>query len=50
MKKLKVKYECGHTKTVWVVAPEYSIALFGLDKAIEIAVESISKDRCPKCQ
>lgn len=49
MKKLRVKYACGHKVMVWVVSPEYRIALFGLEKAIDISVKEIEKDRCPNC-
>lgn len=50
MKKMKIKYVCGHTMSVWVVPPEFQIALFGLDEAVKISVKSIKKDRCLKCE
>lgn len=50
MKKMKIKYICGHTMSVWVVPPEFQIALFGFDKAVKVSAESIKQDRCPKCE
>lgn len=50
MKKMKIKYICGHTISVWVVPFTFQIALLGLDEAVKVQVESIKQDRCPKCE